>query len=58
MGDLFEMIEKRNLKKIARSMLQDRVTIDFVVRHTELDEETVRKLKEEMENDATLAVAQ
>ena len=58
MADLFEMIEKRNLKKVARSMLQDRVTVDFVVRHTALDEETVRELKDEIENNTVLTAAQ
>jgi len=49
MFDLVDMIIINKTKDIARSMLADRVTIEFVMRHTGLDEETVRKLKDEME---------
>ena len=60
--DLLEMLgerlEKHNATKIAKSMLADNVSVDFVARHTELDEETVIKLKEEMENASALAAVQ
>jgi len=35
--------------KIAKSMLKDKVTIEFVSRHTGLDEDTVQKLKDEVD---------
>ena len=37
--------------EIARSMLKDRVSIDFVSRHTGLDESTVREIQDKMNNE-------
>ena len=37
--------------EIARSMLKDKVSIDFVSRHTGLDESTVRGIQEELNNE-------
>ena len=48
LGIMFVMDE---LKAVAKSMLRDRVTIDFVVRHTGLDESTVREIQEELNNE-------
>jgi len=48
LGVMFVMDE---LKAVAKSMLRDRVTIEFVVRHTGLDEATVKELQEELNDE-------
>jgi hypothetical protein len=48
MTDLAEMIIEDKLVEIARGMLKDKVSIDFVSRHTGLDETTVRDLQAEI----------
>jgi len=57
MFDMVDMILVKGAKDIAKSMLTDRVSIEFVARHTGLDEESVRKLKEEMDGAASPVVA-
>jgi len=51
MTEIGVMIAMDELKAVAKSMLRDRVTIDFVVRHTGLDESTVREIQEELNNE-------
>jgi hypothetical protein len=48
MTDLAEMIIGDKLIEIAKGMLKDKVSIDFVSRHTGLDESTVRELQTEL----------
>jgi hypothetical protein len=48
MTDLAEMIIEDKLIEIAKGMLKDMVSIEFVSRHTGLDETTVRELQLEL----------
>jgi|GEM_PF-2837762 len=53
MTDLFAWLAEEVIMDekmaIAKSMLTDKVTIEFVSRHTGLDEATVQKLKDEVD---------
>ena len=51
MTDLAVMLMDDKAIEIAKSMLKDKVTIEFVARHTGLDVSTVEKLKMELDND-------
>ena len=37
--------------EIAKGMLKDKVSVDFVMRHTHLDESTIRQLQKEIDNE-------
>jgi len=49
LGVMFVMDERT---EIARSMLRDKVSIEFVSRHTGLDESSVRKIQDELNSEA------
>jgi hypothetical protein len=57
MNDMFEMIYRDRSIDIAKSMLKDRVTVEFIARHTGLDENTVRELQLESEREPEGAIA-
>ena len=51
MSDMGTLLVKDRNMEIAKSMLKDRVSVEFVARHTGLDEETVQQLKDELDNE-------
>ena len=51
MTDLGTMLVSERSAEIAKSMLRDRVNVEFVSRHTGLDVETVQQLKDELDSE-------
>jgi len=51
MSDMGTLLVKSKSMEIAKSMLKDRASIEFVARHTGFDEETVQQLKDELDNE-------
>ena len=47
---VMDTVSERNIE-IAKSMLRDRVSVEFVSRHTGLDVDTVQKLKDELDSE-------
>ena len=51
MTDIGTMLVSERSAEIAKSMLRDKVTVEFVSRHTGLDMDTVQQLKNELESE-------
>ena len=51
MTDLGTLLVSERNTEIAKSMLRDKVSVEFVSRHTGLDVATVQQLKDELDNE-------